>query len=245
MSRRYANGSPKGTIHAIQVWNEPNLSREWGGTGVEPIINRRAVVDYMSLLRQSYQEIKQRDPTKIVVSAGLSPTGTNDGTAIDDLTYLEWLYDNDLDQYSDAIGVHGPGYGSSPDAERLSNAAFAHDSFYFRRLEQVHEVMVRNGDVNKQVWVVEFGWTTDEVNTDRTFYAVKQEQQAEFIVRAFQYAKTNWTPWVGPMFVWNMPDPTWQKETNEQWWWSITETNGDPRPAYTAIKDARTNGTLP
>ena len=38
MSRRYANGSPKGTIHAIQVWNEPNLSREWGGTGVEPII---------------------------------------------------------------------------------------------------------------------------------------------------------------------------------------------------------------
>jgi len=245
MSRRYANGSPKGTIHAIQVWNEPNLSREWGGTGVEPIISRRSAVDYMSLLRQSYQEIKQRDPTKIVVSAGLSPTGTNDGTAIDDITYLGWLYENDLDQYSDAIGAHGPGYGSSPDAERLSNAAFAHDSFYFRRLEQVHEVMVRNGDVNKQVWVVEFGWTTDEVNTDRTFYAVKQEQQAEFIVRAFQYAKTNWTPWVGPMFVWNMPDPTWQKETNEQWWWSITETNGDPRPAYTAIKDARTNGTLP
>src|SRR3954452_19488326 len=60
MARRYANGSPKGTIHAIPVWNEPNLSREWGGTGVEPIINRRAAVDYMSLLRQSYQEIKAK-----------------------------------------------------------------------------------------------------------------------------------------------------------------------------------------
>ena len=107
MARRYANGSAKGTIHAIQVWNEPNLSREWGGTGVEPIINRRAAVDYMSLLRQSYQLIKEKDPTKIVVSAGLSPTGTSDGTAMDDITYLEWLYDNDLDQYSDAIGATG------------------------------------------------------------------------------------------------------------------------------------------
>ena len=192
MARRYANSSPKGTIHAIQVWNEPNLSREWGGTGVEPIINRRAAVDYMSLLRQSYTLIKEKDPTKIVVSAGLSPTGTNDGTAIDDIQYLEWLYDNDLDQYSDAIGAHGPGYGSPPEAERLSNPAFPHDSFYFRRIEQVHDLMVRKGDVNKQVWVLEFGWTTDQVNPDRTFYAVTEEQQAQYIVGAYKYAKANW-----------------------------------------------------
>jgi hypothetical protein len=244
MSRRYANGSPKGTIHAIQVWNEPNLSREWGGTGVEPIISRRAAVEYMSLLRQSYQEIKQRDPTKIVVSAGLSPTGTNDGTAIDDLVYLEWLYDNDLDEYSDAIGVHGPGYGSPPGTELNSDPRFPHPSFYFRRVEQLHDLMVRKGDGNKQVWVLEFGWTTDTVHPDRTFYAVTPEQQADYIVKAYQYAKTFWTPWIGPMFVWNMPDPTWTQE-NEQWWWSITNPDGTPRPAYTAIKDARANGTLP
>ena len=246
MSRRYANGSPKGTIHAIQVWNEPNLSREWGGTGVEPIINRRAAVDYMSLLRQAYQEIKQRDPTKIVVSAGLSPTGTNDGTAMDDITYLEWLYDNDLDEFSDAIGAHAPGYGSAPGAERLSNPGFPHDSFYFRRIEQVREMMVRKGDVNKQVWVLEFGWTTDTNpnHPDRNFYAVGQDQQAQYIVEAFQYAKANWSPWVGPMFVWNMPDPTWT-DANEQLWWSLTNTDGTPRPAYTALQTARTNGTLP
>jgi hypothetical protein len=244
MSRRYANGSPKGTIHAIQVWNEPNLSREWGGTGVEPIISRRSAVDYMSLLRQSYQEIKMRDPTKIVVSAGLSPTGTNDGTAIDDLTYLEWLYDNDLDQYSDAIGVHAPGYGSSPEAELNSNPAFPHPSFYFRRVEQLHDLMVRKGDVNKQAWVLEFGWTTDTIHPDRAFYAVTPEQQADYIVRSFQYAKAYWTPWIGPMFVWNMPDPTWTQDF-EQWWWSITETDGTPRPAYTAIQTGRATGTLP
>jgi hypothetical protein len=244
MARRYANGSPKGTIHAIQIWNEPNLSREWGGTGVEPIINRRAAVEYMSLLRQSYELIKQMDPTKIVVSAGLSPTGTNDGTAQPDDVYLTWLYENDLDEYTDAIGVHAPGYGSSPETEINSNPAFPHPSFYFRRVEQIHDIMVKNGDGAKQVWVLEFGWTTDTMHPDRSFYAVTPEQQADYIVRAFQYARTYWSPWIGPMFVWNMPDPTWTQD-NEQWWWSITETDGTPRPAYTAIKDARASGALP
>jgi len=244
IARRYANGSPKGTINAIQIWNEPNLSREWGGTGVEPIISRRSAVDYMSMLRQSYLLIKSKDPTKIVVSAGLSPTGTSDGTAQPDTTYLEWLYDNDLDDYSDAIGVHAPGYGSSPEAEVNSNPAFLDASFYFRRVEQLHDIMVKHGDVDKQAWVLEFGWTTDTVHPDRAFYAVTPEQQADYLVRAFKYAKANWSPWIGPMMVWNMPDPTWTPD-NEQLYWSITGTDGAPRPAYNAIKAARTDGTLP
>ena len=37
-----------------------------------------------------------------------------------------WLYENDLDDYSDAIGVHAPGYGSAPEAELNSNPAFPH-----------------------------------------------------------------------------------------------------------------------
>jgi hypothetical protein len=244
MARRYANGSPKGTIHAIQVWNEPNLSREWGGTGVEPIISRRSAVEYMSLLRQSYQLIKEKDPTKIVVSAGLSPTGTNDGTAIEDTTYLTWLYENDLDEYSDAIGVHAPGYGSAPEAELNSNPGFQHPSFYFRRVEQLRNIMVLNGDEAKQAWVLEFGWTTDTIHPDRAFYAVTPEQQADYIVKAYGFAKANWTPWVGPMFVWNMPDPTWTQDF-EQWWWGLTNPDGTPRPAYTAIQAARSSGALP
>ncbi len=244
MARRYANGSPKGTIHAIQIWNEPNLSREWGGTGVEPIINRRSAVEYMSMLRQSYLLIKEKDPTKIVVSAGLSPTGTNDGTAVPDDVYLEWLYDNDLDDYSDAVGMHAPGYGSAPSAELNSNPAFPHASFYFRRVEELRNIMVQHGDSAKQAWILEFGWTTDTIHPDRAFYAVTPEQQGQYLVEAFKYAQTNWAPWVGPMFVWNMPDPTWTAD-NEQLCWSITGTDGVPRPAYDAIKAARTDGTLP
>jgi len=244
MAGRYSGARRKGTINAIQVWNEPNLSREWGGTGVEPIISRRSAVEYMSMLRQSYLLIKEKSPNTIVVSAGLSPTGTNDGTAVPDDVFLEWMYDNDLDDYSDAIGMHAPGYGSAPEAELNSNPAFPHPSFYFRRVEQLREIMVKHGDSAKQAWILEFGWTTDTVHPDRSFYAVTPEQQGQYLVGAFKYAKTNWSPWVGPMFVWNMPDPTWTAD-NEQVFWSITGTDGAPKPAYTAIKTARTDGTLP
>src|SRR6476469_6272345 len=117
LAKRYRDGSPKGTIQAIEVWNEPNLSREWGGA----TIDRAQASQYMFMLKQTYQAVKAEDPTKIIVSAGLSPTGTNDGTAQPDDVYLGWLYEEGLAQWSDAVGMHGAGYGSAPEVEVNSN----------------------------------------------------------------------------------------------------------------------------
>ncbi len=240
LANRYRAGSLKGEIQAIQVWNEPNLSREWGGAP----INKDQAAQYMYMLKETYTLVKQVDPTKIIVSAGLSPTGTNDGTAMPDNEYLSWMYEFGLAQYSDAVGMHAPGYGSAPETPLLSNPSFPHESFYFRRVEQLRDIMVLNGDAGKRAWINEFGWTTDQVNPQYSWYAVSQQQQAEYIVRAYQYAAANWSGWVGPMFVWNIADPTWTA-SHEQYWWSITEPDGTPRPAYTALQAARTNGTLP
>ena len=56
----------KGKIQAYEIWNEPNLTREWGGPP--------NAVAYVDLLRASYQTIKKFDPQALVISAGLSPT---------------------------------------------------------------------------------------------------------------------------------------------------------------------------
>ncbi|MDP8923532.1 MAG: cellulase family glycosylhydrolase [Chloroflexota bacterium] len=241
VAERYRAGSPLGTIDAIQVWNEPNLSREWGNA----VIDREQASQYMYMLKESYKAIKAVDPSKIVLNAGLSPTGTSDGTAQPDDVYLGWLYDSGLARYSDAIGLHGPGYGSAPEAEPLSNPAFPHASFYFRRIEQLRAIMEANGDGAKQVWLLEFGWTTDQVNPDRAFYAVTPEQQADYLVRGLQYARANWTPWIGVMFVWSLTiDPNWTP-ASEQYWWSVTNADGSPRPAYEALVRARALGMLP
>jgi hypothetical protein len=243
LARRYRLGSPKGTIQAIEVWNEPNLNREWGGA----IVDKNQAAQYVFMLKQTYQAVKAEDPSKIIVSAGLSPTGTNDGTAQPDDVYLGWLYEQGLAKYSDAIGVHGAGF-SPPEAEIGSNpniaADAAHNFAYFRRVEQLHNIMVANGDVNKQIWLLEFGWTTDQVHSEYAWFAVTPEQQADYVVRAYQYARTNWAPWIGPMFVWNFADPSWTPDV-EQYWWSITNPDGTTRPAFDRLAAARSSGQLP
>jgi polysaccharide biosynthesis protein PslG len=238
---RYREGSPHGTIQAIGVWNEPNLTSEWNGVP----INRDQAAQYLYMLKQTYGRIKGVDPSKIVVSAGLSPTGTADGTAQPDDVYLTWLYEEGLARYSDVVGLHGAGFGSAPEAEINSNPAFQGGWWYFRRIEQLRAIMVANGDEAKQVWLLEFGWTIDPINSDRTFYAVTPEQQADYLIRGFTYAREQWSPWIGVMFIWNLaPDPNWTP-ASEQYWWSITEPDGTPRPAYSALVNARANGALP
>ena len=192
MANRYTAGSPKGTIDAIQVWNEPNLSREWGDAADH---DRDQAAQYMYMLKETYTLVKEDDPTKIIVSAGLSPTGTNDGTAMPDdvvprLAVRVWAGA----VLATRSGCTRAGYGSAPEAELNSDPKFPHPSFYFRRVEQLRDIMAANGDGAKQVWVLEFGWTTDQVNPQYSWYAVTPEQQADYIVRAYQYAKANWAP---------------------------------------------------
>ena len=67
----------RGRIGAYQVWNEPNLSREWGNRPPDPVA-------YTELLRVCYTAIKAADPDAIVVSAGLAPTGTDTAAAMPD-----------------------------------------------------------------------------------------------------------------------------------------------------------------
>ncbi|MGD9147580.1 MAG: cellulase family glycosylhydrolase, partial [Anaerolineae bacterium] len=62
MANRY-----KGRIHAYQVWNEPNLAREWGNKPPN-------AGEYTQMLKRAYEVIKKADPNAIVVSAGMAPT---------------------------------------------------------------------------------------------------------------------------------------------------------------------------
>ena len=55
----------KGRIHAYQIWNEPNLAREWG----DKPPNAR---EYTQMLKKAYQAIKAVDPNAIVVTAAAS-----------------------------------------------------------------------------------------------------------------------------------------------------------------------------
>lgn len=98
----------RGKIAAYQVWNEPNLAREWGGRQPDP-------AEYVALLRDCYVAIKQADPNALVISAGLAPTGNGPTEAMPDVDYLKGMYEAGAAPYFDLLGVHAPGFKAAPE----------------------------------------------------------------------------------------------------------------------------------
>jgi beta propeller repeat protein len=237
---RYRRGSSHGTLEAIEIWNEPNLHKEWGN---QPV-NRQQAADYTRLLRHAYEAAKRADPSVTVVTGSLSPTGWNDDTARPDDVYLHWLYQAGFSSWFDALGIHGAGYGSAPETEPMSSERYLHPSFYFRRVEQLRETMVQYGDADKQIWMMEFGWTTDPINPAYAWYRVSEEEKGEYLIRAYQMARARWAPWIGVMALWTLPDPRWTPQ-QEEYWWAILNPDGTERASYVRLLEAHREGRLP
>ena len=85
------------------------------------------------------------------------------------------------------------------------------------------------------------GWTSDPNDPAYSWFRVTEAQKADYLVRAYQYAKANWQPWIGLMTTVYIANPDWT-EADEQYWWAITRPTapGDPPdllPAYEALKE--------
>jgi polysaccharide biosynthesis protein PslG len=237
---RYRTASTIGRVHAIEVWNEPNLDREWGDQAIGP----DSAADYVRLLGGAYLAAHAADPNIIVLSAGLSPTGVIDAHSADDLEYLKWMYRAGVSGKFDALGVNANAQAPEVAAAFGSLKNFDHPSFYFRRVEQLRQVMVDNGDAARQIWLLEWGWTADTVHPAYSWFAVSEQKKADNVVEAFKFARAQWSPWIGVMVLWTLADPTWDA-SREEYWWAITNPDGSPRAAYTSVRAARTTGALP
>ena len=80
--------------------------------------------------------------------------------------------------------------------------------------------------------LLEFGWTIDpRPNSPYAWHAVTAEQQAQYLERAYAYAKENWRPWIGVMSLIYIADPQWGPE-DEQTYWSVVY------PGYPELRTA-------
>jgi hypothetical protein len=216
----------KGRIEAYQVWNEPNLAREWGNKRPDP-------AGYARMLKMAYSAIKGIDPAALVVTAGMAPTGTDSNLAMPDMKFYDLMYQamgGDSDGYFDMLGAHAAGFAAPPETSPDETAAkedpYGGERFFaFRHLEEVRGIMERYGDQDKRVVVLEFGWTTDD-RADSPYRwhgagaGIDEALKGKYLVRAFEWARENWQPWIALMTVIYMPDVAWTKDT-EQYYWSI------------------------
>jgi hypothetical protein len=206
----------RGQIAGYQVWNEPNLQREWNGHTPD-------AAGYIRLLTACHDAIKAADPDAIVISAGLAPTETEPPTAVPHMRYLQQMFDAGLSDVYDVLGVHAPGYNNPPE---MSPEEAVTDDYrrwmVFRQVEDVRRLQIANGDAHKQIALLEFGWHVNPgIHEDYAWFAVDEPTQADYLVGAYTYAAEHWRPWVGLMSTIYIANPAWT-EDNEEYWWSVT-----------------------
>jgi polysaccharide biosynthesis protein PslG len=237
-----------GMIHAIEVWNEQNLDREW--TSAEGL----SAANYVELLQTTYEAVKAVDPGIIIVSGALSPTGWNDGVAAwDDFVYMDQLIDAGMLNYADCVGAHHNGINVSPDynwdqVPNDPNARFRgpfdnpHHSWTFRSTLETYADKVALAGGDQKLCVTEFGWPSAEGLEgipDGFEFALDNtlEEQRDFTVAAVE----NMVEWdtVRLAFLWNLnygPQAGWATD-NDNVAYSIIGPNFVFRPVFDAVRD--------
>jgi hypothetical protein len=210
----------QGRVRAYIIWNEPNLAQEWGGQPPD-------AEGYVQLLQRASSAVKRSDAAALVVSAGLAPTNRVDQSAVDDRIYLQAMYDAGAKEAFDVMGAHPYGFAYPPQDPR-----HAHQGLNFARLLDLREIMVTNGDAHKAVWATEVGWTTAVADERQSWLEVSEEQQASYLIGAFQKAKHGW-PWLELIVVWNLSAGL--EAHDEKRGYSIVDDRYDPHPAYAAL----------
>ncbi|MDX1991500.1 MAG: LysM peptidoglycan-binding domain-containing protein [bacterium] len=247
----------QGRVDAYEIWDEPNLRRNWrcDVNGSPTICN----VDYVAMLTQAYNTIKSVDADALVITAGLAPTGFNDGiNAINDRLYLRTIYANGAAAVSDAVGTHPGGWANPPDARCCTQSTgvethYEDTSFYFLdNLQAYRQIMVEAGDGGTPIWVTKFGWGSSEgaqePNQNNIFYSYTSlDEQAIYVPRAFELGSE--LGFVGPMFLDNLNGCQGLSSRVEACYNALISAEGEARPVYEAVaaieKAARPAGGRP
>ncbi len=205
-------------IQHVIIWNEPNLSFEWGFRPVDPAA-------YTDLLRVVYPAAHVANPDVVVLGGALAPTLEPQGSSagLNDLLYLQAMYAAGAASYFDALAAHAYGLGfapeTPPDPEVIN----------FRRVELLREIMDVNGDAAKPIYVTEAGWN----DHPRWTWAVKPGQRIQYTLDAYTWAAERW-PWCPVVAMWMFRTPALLR--NYQDYYAYVTPEFQPRMIYLAVQ---------
>ena len=219
--RRY-----RGRVGYIQLWNEPNLSAEWGFRRVD-------AVAYTELLAHAYRRAKEADPDVVVLSAPLAMT-LEDASMRgnhNDLIFLEQMYQAGAGDFFDILSANAFGLDRPPEDPP------APEVLNFRRVELYREIMERYGDGDKAIWINEYGWNAAPASFPDdllTWKRVTEAQQAEYTVRGIAWGRAHW-PWLGVVNIWYFRQVGDVPPDRAAYYFALVDPDFRPRPVYEAL----------
>ncbi len=222
----------RGRINHYQIWNEPNIYPEWGNNFVDP-------ARYTEMLCRTYAALKRVDPEIVVISGAIAPTISLDGYyGFSDLIFLQEMYDLGGGDCFDVLSAQGYGLFSGPTDRRLraTSVTVARHSYY-------RDIMVRNGDAYKAIWLSEAAWNAtldaefprEQIDSFSRFGNVTQEQAARYMPMLYDRIQQEWS-WVGNVMYWffTRKDPF---EANQSFYYfRMAEPDYQPeKPTFTPL----------
>ncbi len=216
----------QGRIRYYQVWNEPNIYPEWGEQNVNPEA-------YTDLLCQAYQAIKAADRDAVVISGALAPTDELSGRDFSDLIFLQRMYGAGAGECFDILSVQGYGLWSGPTDRRMRPLVVNYGRHQF-----IRDIMVRNGDAHKAIWISEINWNAAPDDVEARYGRVTLEQQARWAPLAYQRAQAEW-PWLGVTNFWyfKRASDEWLAERRPEAYFQMAEPDFTLLPVYESMKD--------
>ncbi len=223
----------RGRIRYYQLWNEPNIYPEWGNYAISP-------EDYTQLLCAGARAARAADPDVVIINGALAstivlqPAAPPPGNALNDLIFMQRMYDAGARDCFDIVAMQGYGLWSGPTDRRMNPRVLN-----FARPLFMRDLMVANGDAHKAIWISEMNWNAvPDAVPDKRFGQVSEAQQARYLVRAYERIQQEW-PWLGVANTWyfKRPDDTWRQEAKPEYYFRLTEPDFTPLPVYEAMKE--------
>jgi hypothetical protein len=211
----------------IEIWNEMNLSREWPAGEISG-------TNYVNnMLAPAYNAIKSVDPSVLVISGALAPTGAFGGCG--DVGFVsgcdDWYYNQQMAQagaanFMDCVGVHFNAGATSPSAGsgHPADGGDGHYTWYYSGMVNAYSV------VGKPLCFTELGYLSDDgyPGVDGTTFDwgkyTTVDQQAAWLAETVSLAKG----YARLLIVWNVDIYTYDPS--------------DPQGGYAIV---RPDGTCP
>lgn len=156
-----------GTLLAWEVWNEPNSVEFWGTHAARAntfvLIELKAAEEYAALLEACFTTMKSSFKDAVILGGSLASA---------DVDYLQSLYDSwqgaakfdhlALHPYSRVDEEPGLHYGLVQYPGQCNKADTLSPPWCFKQgIESIRAVLDKNGDTEKQIWLTEFGVSSD------------------------------------------------------------------------------------
>jgi hypothetical protein len=186
--------------NAIEVWNEPNIDREWPSGTVNG-------ARYTQMLSKAYNAIKAANANVLVISGAPAPTGYFGGgcrnEGCDDSVFIQQMAGAGASNYMDCVGTHYNEGIISPDLRTGDPRGSHYTRYFYGMLDTYYNAF---GGARRICWT-ELGYLTPEgYGQLPSFFGWAQgttvAQHAEWLGRATALSRSSGK--VRLMIVWNV-----------------------------------------